>query len=257
MSHKPIEIGTVFGSLRALAAEGYRSNGTYWKCRCVCGREISVRADHLHSGSKTSCGCQTPSRRTMKPGDRFGLLTVVDGYVEKNRASVRCQCSSVTIVERANLRNKNTTRCNSNVHKGTHGNTKAKATGAYKTWSAMIQRCTNPRSKEYRNYGGRGIKVCDEWFDFTNFLRDMGSKPEGMTIERINNDQGYSRNNCRWATKHEQCQNTRLTKKLTMHGRTQSLAVWAREAGLRPGAVYKRIKLGWAPERAVTMPASA
>lgn len=81
----------------------------------------------------------------------------------------------------------------------------------YQTWSQLIQRCTNPKNPRYACYGGRGITVCDAWNDFAVFYRDMGPRPEGLTLDRIDNDAGYSPENCRWATLSEQARNKRAT----------------------------------------------
>jgi hypothetical protein len=82
-------------------------------------------------------------------------------------------------------------------------------TPTYYVWAAMVQRCTNPANKEWDRYGGRGITVCSRWRDFRNFLADMGEQPEGLTLDRIDNDGGYGPGNCQWATTSEQQRNTR------------------------------------------------
>lgn len=94
----------------------------------------------------------------------------------------------------------------------THGHTAGNRTKTYGCWDGMIQRCTNRNSLAYQNYGGRGIYVCERWMLFENFLADMGVKPAGMSIDRIDNSRGYEPGNCRWATKAEQQQNMRTTK---------------------------------------------
>lgn len=85
-------------------------------------------------------------------------------------------------------------------------------TPTYDSWSSMKKRCLNPKSKDYRYYGDRGIVICERWMDFKNFLKDMGEKPTGLTLERKNNDLGYFPENCMWATRKEQSQNRRNVK---------------------------------------------
>lgn len=91
----------------------------------------------------------------------------------------------------------------------THGMT---ATATYNSWSTMKQRCLNPRSPKYKSYGGRGIDVCPQWMTFEGFLADMGVRPDGLTLDRIDNDAGYSPDNCRWATPSQQIANRRPQK---------------------------------------------
>ena len=109
-----------------------------------------------------------------------------------------------------------------------HGLTK---TSIHDIWRSMRQRCLNKKNKAYKNYGGRGIKVCKEWESFEIFYKDMGERPEGMTLDRINNDGNYEKSNCRWATDAEQTNNTRANILLTFEGMTKNVAQWARFKG--------------------------
>ena len=135
--------------------------------------------------------------------------------------------------------------------KKTHGRWRDKV---YQVWGSMRARCNNPTHKAWRNYGGRGITVCPEWDDFAVFIKDMGERPDGLTLERIDNNQGYSPDNCKWATRKEQLSNTRTNHNLTFEGRTQPIVQWQRELGFKKTLINNRIKRGWSVERALTTP---
>lgn len=123
----------------------------------------------------------------------------------------------------------------------------------YGVWNAMLSRCYNPKVVGYQNYGARGITVCRRWLAFENFYEDMGARPRGGTIERINNDGPYSPRNCRWATRQEQAQNKSNSRLLTHGGRTQTLAEWARELGVNPSAILYRLKAWGSTKQALTV----
>ena len=126
-------------------------------------------------------------------------------------------------------------------------------TATYMSWQSMKKRCLNPNNQAYANYGLRGITVCKRWMnDFNAFLRDMGEQPPGMSLERINNNEGYSPSNCWWATKSEQARNRRQTVILTFNGKTQCQFAWELELGLSKGALYYRRKKGWSLHRTLT-----
>lgn len=140
-----------------------------------------------------------------------------------------------------------------------HGHTRAKGRSAtHYAWTNMIARCTNPKRPDYRYYGARGIFVCDRWLNsFAAFLADMGERPSaGHSIDRIDNAKGYGPENCRWATKDQQMQNTRGTRLITFGGETMGLNAWARRLGLNKESLRVRL-LKWPIERAFTQPAKA
>jgi hypothetical protein len=125
----------------------------------------------------------------------------------------------------------------------------------YRTWIMMKQRCLNPNAHAYENYGGRGIGICPQWLTFTGFLADMGSRPLGTTLERIDNDGDYEPGNCRWATRREQARNTRRNHLVTAFGRTQTLADWSDESGVSQAAIWRRLFVhGWSADDAVSLP---
>lgn len=125
-------------------------------------------------------------------------------------------------------------------------------------WYDMIRRCHDPKNRSYQNYGARGIFVCDRWRlapdGFRNFCEDMGSRPDGMTLDRKKNNKGYSPGNCRWATRQDQGNNQRDNHRITFRGKTQTVSQWAREAGLPWNCLLWRLRSGWSIERALTSP---
>lgn len=124
----------------------------------------------------------------------------------------------------------------------------------YTCWQSMLDRCENTRCQWFPNYGGRGITVCERWQKFENFLADMGERPPGLTIDRVDNSAGYFPENCRWATKTEQNRNTRQNIVLTHNGETMVASAWAERLGCKPAALRFRIRRGWSTERALTEP---
>lgn len=121
----------------------------------------------------------------------------------------------------------------------------------YHSWAGMKARCLNPRHESYKNYGGRGIAVCDRWMSFANFFADMGAKPEGLELDRIDNSKGYEPKNCRWTTRKQNIMNRRCTRTLTVDGVTKTWVDWAEQAGITRGSLKMRLQRGWPAEKAV------
>lgn len=137
-----------------------------------------------------------------------------------------------------------------------HGHAKTgKETKTHRTWKAMKRRCININDKKYKDYGGRGITVCERWLKFENFLEDMEECPPGLSLDRIDNSLGYYKENCRWSTQKEQTRNTRKNVNIIFNGKTQCLSAWAEEYKISPGTLWCRIyKSNWTIERALMTP---
>lgn len=128
----------------------------------------------------------------------------------------------------------------------------------YWVWSAMMQRCTNPKNKAYKNYGGRGINVCEKWRSFKGFAEDMLPRPPGAMLDRINNDEGYSPENCRWTDRKTQNSNRRNCIYVQHGGKQITLKERCRQLGISYGPVVKRVQdRGWSLHDALTIPVGA
>lgn len=116
----------------------------------------------------------------------------------------------------------------------------------------MLRRCNDPKHTSYSNYGGKGIEVCDEWKSFERFLDDMGQRPEGKTLDRIENDKVYSKDNCRWMSMHEQANNRDNNVRLNYQGKSLTIAEWARELGINVNTIRVRLLRGKSTEDALS-----
>lgn len=136
-----------------------------------------------------------------------------------------------------------------------HGHTRnGSPSRTWKSWEAMRGRCQRPTDQAYDRYGGRGISVCERWDDFANFLADMGERPPGKTLDRIDVNGNYEPGNCRWATRAEQGDNRRDTVRLTVGGVTRTLVEWSRCTGIKRTTIRRRMEKGWPPERCLAPP---
>lgn len=193
---------------------------TVWSARCACGKAVEVAGARVTSGHVSSCGCLAVNRPADIQGAVFGRLRAMyptgTGNTRAFMWVCECACGAVVEINGTKLRNGHTRSCGclakdtaSELNRS-HG---MSGTTTYSAWLAMWARCTNSNGVGWHNYGGRGIKVCARWRKFENFLKDMGERPESLTLERVNNDKGYSPGNCTWATRAEQNRNQRRWKR--------------------------------------------
>lgn len=193
-------------------------------------------------------------------GQRAGRWTVLAlAYTTKGRTYwlCRCDCGTEGLVDRSNLRSGQSQSCGcigleAIQRRVTHGYSR---TPTYQAWRAMKERCGNPKTNSFHRWGGRGIRVCERWqSSFENFLADMGEKPPGLTVDRIDNDGDYEPGNCRWATRQQQAKNRSTARLLTFEGTTASLTDWAHRTGLHKVVIFNRLAAGWTLAAALTTP---
>lgn len=247
-------VGEMFGGWTVLAHAGFRrGKDQMWLCRCECGVERNVGGGSLKNCTSTNCGC-----RKLRPiiiGARFGKLTVINAaekYRGQSQWLCRCDCGKEIVVRASNLNSNNSGSCGclhqekmttANPAIVTHG---LSDSPEYGVWRGMIQRCHDVNSEAYKNYGARGIKVCERWRnDFQAFITDMGKCPESLTIERKNNDGDYEPDNCHWATFKEQARNRRNSRIIEYQDETKTLAEWVEQLGLPYDTIWRRLDHGW------------
>jgi len=237
-------VGQVFGKWTVLSHAGSAKNGqSQWLCRCECGNEKVVSRSNLVSGKSKQCIDCGGGRGKKKDltGLKFGDWTVEEfaGAEKAPGGTVhfywcRCVCGARKRVRAGNLRSGQSLRCRSCSNSGPdnprheHGHTVDSPSRTYITWASMKARCNDPNHTVYKYYGGDGVKVCQGWHSFANFLQSMGERPEGLTIDRSNKDEStkhYSCGHCdecvangwvfhcTWATEQEQKINRTFRKR--------------------------------------------
>lgn len=210
--------------------------------------------------------CLSISKKTIDmTGQRIGKLTVVEyAGSDKNKAiwKCACDCGSTTVVTGNALRTGKVKSCGClRTDKKKEVALKRDYPRLYNVWNSMRRRCNDERNHKYPMYGGRGIKVCDEWNTFENFLNwaldtgyDSTAKYSECTIDRIDTDSNYEPGNCRWVNAKAQANNTRKNRKITIGGETKTFAEWERKYGLPHGTICKRLLRNWGEEEAVLTP---
>lgn len=238
-----------------------------WKCICDCGNVVMATTQELKNGRKRNCGCEKELEHKKKieylKGRKFGKLTFLEWIPYSDRTSVnkniicKCDCGNTVVTNDFALIHGMTKSCGcyyeeyqrnshyANTHRKSH-------TRLYKVWSAMQQRCTNPNNASYHNYGGRGIEMCKEWLEDFQAFYDWSmangydeNAPQGQcTIDRIDNDKGYSPDNCRWVPMKKQVNNKRTTRIMEYNGAMLNMSEWSRKLKIPYHFIQPRAKRG-------------
>lgn len=246
--------GRTFGLLTAVRYTR-SNNGAFWLFRCECGRCKELRASIVSGGHQKSCGCLSEGNRfkgeALAEGDVINGITAVRMAGKSGHDSkwqFRCFCGVDFVAYSSNVMRGNTKSCGCLKKKvlaekaRKHG---MSSTGTYSVWHNMLRRCRDKDNPAYKNYGGRGIDVCDRWLDFEKFLLDMGEKPKDRSLERRDNNKGYSKDNCYWATWIQQSNNKRANVTLTIDGETRTITQWCEIKQIPSSRVFARRKNGW------------
>lgn len=262
-------IGIKYGHLTCVEfSHKEKRKGYFFKFKCDCGQEKICNLSRVRNGYIKSCGClRIENQRKMVfkdlTGQKFNYLTVIEYVGSKNKKSMwlcECECGNQTIVDSSSLKSGNTKACGCHMKDGwgnnkTHGMSK---TRLYRIWQAMISRCYYEKNKYYQNYGGRGISVCDEWRNnFELFMKWSLNNhyANNLTIDRIDNDKGYSPDNCKWVTRFVQMNNTRNNRLLDYNGQTKTVAEWSRYANISYDVLHSRIfRYHWPVDKALETP---
>lgn len=197
--------------------------------------------------------------RSLPDGSRWTPLSYTPHKTDKGwKVPCRCTCGTVKDVAVHNLTAGISKSCGclkseSTVQRcRTHG---LSDTGTHKSWLAMRRRCYDINYVSYPNYGGRGIKVCDRWKDdFEAFYTDMGDRPDGCSLDRIDVNGNYTPENCKWSTRSEQQTNKQETLHIEWRGQKRSAMEWSKLLGIHVDTLRRRVRRGWDVERAMTAP---
>lgn len=253
--------GQKFNSFTVIELDEIKNGRSKWKCKCECGEIRSIYGTNLTRGLSKSCGCKKSQYLKIAntddiSGKKFGKLLVIkisptehgDAYFE-----CLCDCGNKKIVRGVDLKRGSVKSCgclrdNFVPKNKTHGMSK---TRLFRIWAGMRQRCENPNNQKYNIYGGRGIKVCQEWQEFIPFMEwayDNGYK-DNLTIDRVDSNGNYEPSNCRWSSLKKQANNTRSTIFLTYNGETKPASEWSEITGIPQNTITARKRKGWDDKR--------
>lgn len=216
-------INKKFNRLTVIEYIGSINNRRFYKCLCDCGKEVDVSGTKLRTNKTKSCGCLLKDIHEDSAskwiGKKFHKLTILESYSKEKYKDRKflcaCECGNKKITTIAKLKKGDVKSCGClkkermNKTMTVHG---LSSRDLYREWQSIKTRCTNPNSKAYKRYGGRGIDISDEWKDnpekfISDIINKIGERPKGKTLDRINNNKGYSIENVKWSTPLEQAHN--------------------------------------------------
>lgn len=246
--------GQVFGRLQAVKVAAVSDRGAVlWEFQCACGNVVVRQGSLAVRGAIQSCGCL---KRSVKPppgvvGRVFNGYQVTAATSRRIRGQVVWQAVCTTCgagVERTSTKLRVGSCCSCRREMKLPD---PQLTATRNTWRSLLARCRNPRHTAFHNYGGRGITVCDRWLDFGAFKADVGLRPEGKELDRIDNERGYEPGNVRWVARIVNARNRRGLRIVHYEGQEIPVAALAELANLPYHTVWARIRRGWTPEQAV------
>lgn len=279
---KAIDIkGNKYGRLTVIEKSENIGRYTAWKCVCDCGNIVIAKTNSLKVGYKKSCGCLSDETKERFKnihsdiikdneiiGKQYGRLTVVSYCgTDKQRSKLfkcKCECGNEITTRKSRIINGGVKSCGCLVTdvwskmKYKHGYArKDKYNRLYGIYSHMIDRCHNSKNPSYKNYGERGIFVCDQWLEnvdlFMKWAMENGYE-DNLSIDRIDNNKGYSPDNCRWVGRTEQANNKRNNIILKYNGKTKTLPEWSREIEMPQKTLRSRYYMGWSDKEIIETP---
>ena len=203
-SYKNLE-GRRFGQLTVIKSSFVKANQRMWECVCDCGSNVLIASSNL--------------------------------FPQKGRPA------TISCIKCGHLRTAIALR-QINIKHGHSRSRDGKKSRTYKTWEGVLGRCLYSGNASFKHYGAKGIKVCDRWLKFENFLEDMGKRPDGKTLDRIDPNGNYESGNCRWADKYTQANNRLNSNRVAYNGETRTVSEWSRELGINKHTLYNRVKKG-------------
>lgn len=263
--------GNRFGKLTVLRRVDNKNVHTNWLCVCDCGKRKEVLGINLKRGLTKSCGCLHneefgKSRFIDLTSKRFGKLVALKRAENRGKETFwlcQCDCGNTKEINASRLKSGKTKSCgcykseyerkivNHTAFNKTHG---MSDTRLYRIYNKMKLRCYSKTNHAYKDYGGRGITICQEWLDdfmnFYNWAMKNGYE-DNLSIDRIDNDKGYDPENCRWVSKKVQANNTRSTIFLTCNGETKSASEWSEITGIPRDTITSRKRNGWSDEQCI------